>query len=278
MRVSQLYACLVAIHAVHAVSLPNTNALDLLEEHAGSAPRSDVFSPEHPLEKRKGGGGGGGKGGGGGGSSGGGGRSSSGTSSSGRTNPSSNVGGATRSGSGPARSFGGGGFYGGGASTPYASGQNSPRRGLPARALLAPALMLAIFPGIWLWSVYPYYLNNQYRFVNETVRNATNPNGLNTTLPVICLCQQFAVCGCDENDNDQYFKDLVGNGDYNKLNKSLVTVSDVEGKRSLVINGTLPNGTTAPGGTDDAGASLALSKYTGCWMMGILALYAVVLL
>lgn len=206
-----------------------------------------------------------------------GGRSSGGSSgSSGRTSPSSNAGGATRSGSGPARAYGGGGFYGGGAASPYSSGSRSPK-GLLAGALIVPALAIALLPGLWLWSVYPYYFNNRYRFVNQTIQNATNPNGFNASLPVVCLCQQFSVCGCDENDNQQYLTDLVGNGSYAALNKTLVTVSDVNGTQTLVLNGTLPNGTTAPGGTDDAGVTLSVG-YSGYWITGLLALYAVAFL
>jgi hypothetical protein len=126
-------------------------------------------------------------------------------------------------------------------------------------------------PGLWLYGAYPYNLH-PYSFRNQT-RNATNvarqavqnvTNGVNQTLPVTCLCQDYAVCGCDDNDNPQYIADLVGNGSYAALNKTLVTVSEVNGTTTLVINGTLPNGTTAPGGTDDSGAAgLTVSKYTG---------------
>lgn len=63
MRVAQFFACAIAVSAVHAVSLPNSNALDLLEEHAGSLSGSNIMFPEHALEKRKGGGGKGGGGG-----------------------------------------------------------------------------------------------------------------------------------------------------------------------------------------------------------------------
>jgi hypothetical protein len=171
---------------------------------------------------------------------------------------------------------------------PYQAGSRTPK-GLVAGALIAPIAILAIMPGIWLYSVYPYYYNNPYRFYNRTAnRTNTNTNdardllvlrqeatGANETLPVVCLCQEFNVCGCDENSDQQYISDLVGDGDYNKLNKSLVTVSTVNGTRTLVLNGSLPNGTTAPGGVDDAAASLAIGKYSGYWAMGLVVLYGV---
>ncbi|KAF2798447.1 hypothetical protein K505DRAFT_371738 [Melanomma pulvis-pyrius CBS 109.77] len=279
MRASQVFAlyCL-ATSTISASSLPdaNANALDLLEAHGASIPRSEILASEHALEKRKGGGGKGG-GGSGGGKSGGGG-----TGGTGRSSPSSNVGGATRQGSGPARSYGGG-YYGGGASTPYASGKSTPK-GL-APGLLLGGAALFIFPGIWLYSVWPYSYVNPYRFRNESFQNATQ-QGLNQTLPVVCLCQEYSVCGCDENNDQNYLNDLVGNGSYAALNKTLVTVSEVNGTRSLVLNGTLPNGTTAPGGEDDAeeGAApglvnaLPFGKFTGYYAIGAITLYAVALL
>lgn len=86
---------------------------------------------------------------------------------------------------------------------------------------MAPAALLLIFPGIWLFSVYPYYMSQPYRFYNQSgVRNRTaqfddrsvllgegetvqlktrqQEQGANETLPVICLCQEYSVCGCDE--------------------------------------------------------------------------------
>lgn len=71
--------------------------------------------------------------------------------------------------------------------------------------------------------------------------------------------------------------DLVGNGSYDSLNKSLVTVSQVNGTRTLVINGTLPNGTTAPGGTDSAGLNLKIGKYAGYWVMVTIVLTGVMM-
>ncbi|KAH7394316.1 hypothetical protein BKA66DRAFT_456028 [Pyrenochaeta sp. MPI-SDFR-AT-0127] len=274
MKVPQLLAFLaLATQAANGASIPDANdAISILSDRSPDA--SSIVSPDHSLEKRKGGGG---RGGGGGGSGGGGGRSSGGSSS--RTGSSSSTGGSTRAGSGPARSFGGGRYYGGGAAVPYAAGGRTPK-GLVAGALIAPALIFAVMPGIWLYSVYPYYYNNPYRFYNQSAeedRNLSKRAGANETLPVMCLCQEFSVCGCDENTDQTYLNDLVGNGSYAALNKTLITVSNVNGTKTLVLNGTLPNGTTAPGGTDDEGAAanLGLGKYTGYWAMGLVVLYGV---
>ncbi|KAJ4366312.1 hypothetical protein N0V83_007948 [Neocucurbitaria cava] len=275
MKVSQaLTVFAFATQAINAASIPDANnAVNILEQ-----PRSvDVVSPDHTLEKRKGGGG---RGGSSGGSSSGGGRSGSGSSS--RTSSTSTSGGSTRAGSGPARSFGGGRYYGGGATVPYTAGAKS-TKGLVAGGLIGTALIFAIMPGLWLYSVYPYHYNNPYRFYNQSAVNNTNSNskratGANETLPVTCLCQENSVCGCDENDDQTYINDLIGNGSYDALNKTLVTVSDVNGTKTLVINGTLPPGTTAPGGTDDdegAAIRLAMGKYTGYWAMALIVLYGV---
>ncbi|KAF1954526.1 hypothetical protein CC80DRAFT_550141 [Byssothecium circinans] len=270
MRLSHIAVYLaLSASTVHAVSLPDTDALSIPHAEAASTPRSEILAPENALEKRKGGGGG--RGGGGGSSSGKGGSSSSG--SSGRTSSSSNLGGSTRAGSGPARAYGGG-YYGGGAAVPYSAGKKS-NKGLIAGAALGIGAAAIIMPGLWLYNVYPYAYHNPYRFVNESIKNQTNPNGFNQSLPVTCLCQDFSPCGCDENEDQKYLKDLIGNGSYAALNKSLVTVADVNGTQTLVLNGTLPNGTTAPGGEDDTAAALSIAQYGGYWVMGLIVVYTV---
>ncbi|KAH9880562.1 hypothetical protein IAQ61_000855 [Plenodomus lingam] len=239
---------------------------------------ADLLSPSHALARRKGGGGRGGSSSGGS-STGGGSRGGS----SSRTSSSSNAGGATRSGSGPARSFGSGRYYGGGAAVPYSAGARTPR-GLVAGALIAPLVLVSLMPGLWLYNCYPYYYNNPYRFYNASANdnddddNNTNkrrliirqttqqPTGQNQSLPVLCLCQESFVCSCDENEDQQYLADLIGNGSYAALNKSLATVSDINGTRTLVLNGTLPKGTTAPGGEDDVEGGVG--RITGAGWVG----------
>ncbi|KAM0455368.1 hypothetical protein ACHAPV_000666 [Trichoderma viride] len=245
-------------------------------------------SDEHDLFKRKGGGGGGGRGGGSsggkGGSSGGSGSSgssgsgssgsgSSGTKggsgssgSSGNRSPSSNIGGSTRGGSGPRPQYGGGQFYGGGARTPYQAGARSPVGGILPFVLLGGAAGLAFWPGLWLYGAYLYPYHQPYRFHNES-------SNRNETLNVICGCGTYDVCGCDDNNNTDYFVSLVGNGSYDALNKSVVNVAIVNGTNSLLINGSLPNGTTA----DDPNASSANSIRTMAQMIGFWPAVAAVL-
>ncbi|KNG48794.1 hypothetical protein DDE82_005119 [Stemphylium lycopersici] len=272
MKVSQILTCLVASHAISAASIPESNiALSTLEERR-VVPASEIVSPDHTLERRKGGGGRGG-GGGGGGRSGG---------SSGRSSSSSGA---------SARTFGGGRYYAGGAQKPYSAGKATPG-GIRPGLLIAPAALFLIMPGIWLYSVYPYHYNNNYRFYNETARdddddddNDNNNNrraaiwerqtqGRNESLPVVCLCQEFNPCGCEENEeNSDYIDELVGNGNYTELNKTLVTVSDVNGTKTLVLNGTLPNGTD----TEAAAPSLRAGNYVGYYAMAMLVVAGVML-
>lgn len=156
----------LATSATNAASIPEARAISLVEDRVIAQPYSaDVVSPDHSLERRKGGGGRGGGSSGGGSRSGGGSTSSGGGSSSGRTSSSSNAGGATRSGSGPPRAYGGG-YYGGGASTPYQAGRRTPG-GLIAAPLLLGVGLLAIMPGLWLYSAYPYHFS--YVFKNSVM-------------------------------------------------------------------------------------------------------------
>lgn len=86
-----------------------------------------------------------------------------------------------------------------------------------------------------------------------TYRNATTGN--NETKPVQCGCDEYQECGCDENNSTDYITSVIGNGSYDQLNSSLVSVAAVNGTDTILLNGTLPNGTTASGGTDDPSAA-----------------------
>ncbi|KAL1794863.1 hypothetical protein ACET3X_006679 [Alternaria dauci] len=289
MKLSQILTGLVAAQTISAASIPESNALNVLGDRR-VVPASELVSPDHTLERRKGGGGRGG--GSSGGSSGGGRSGGSGGGAPGRTSPTSNAGGATSAGSGRPRTFGGGRYYGGGAAVPYTAGSKTPK-GLIAGALILPATMLLIMPGLWLYSTYPYYYNNPYRFYNQSATNDDDDDnnndrrglwtrqtqGRNETLPVMCVCSEGFVCGCDENDDQQYINDLVGNGSYAALNKTLVTVSDVNGTKTLVLNGTLEKGTTAPGGSDEDSAAISLKfgKYAGCYALGMMVFAGVLM-
>ncbi|KAK0631748.1 hypothetical protein B0T14DRAFT_559505 [Immersiella caudata] len=194
-------------------------------------------SSQH-WKRRGGGGGGGGRGGGGGGSSSGGSSSGGGG---GRGSSSSNAGGRTTTGSGAAPSYGGGRFYGGGATVPYKAGGRSPS-GISPVFLGVGLGALAFWPGLWLYGAYTYPYSRPYGYYNQTSRQ-------NETAEVTCGCDPYSVCGCDENGDPQFLSDIIGNG--TDLNNTLVSVATINNTRHILLNGTLPNGTTAAGGDED---------------------------
>ncbi|KAL4959481.1 uncharacterized protein BDV14DRAFT_205627 [Aspergillus stella-maris] len=235
-------------------------------------PSNEVLDIEgRDLEKRRGGGGGGGRGGGGGSSGGGsGGRGGSGGSSGSRpssghagtrpgsTSRTSTTGGTSPGGSGPRPTYGrGGGYYGGGATVPYTSGIRSP---LGIAPFFLPIAALAFFPGLWLYGAHAYPYNHAYNYHNDT-------SDRNESIPVICLCGEYAVCGCDDSNNSTYYESLF-NGTQPK-NGSIVRVTDVNGTKTIAINGTLPNGTTVDEDTVDTGSAAALNliQASGYWAM-----------
>jgi len=190
---------------------------------------------------------------------------SSSSSSGGRGSSSSSAGGATKQGSGVTPRFGGGRYYGGGATTPYASGVRSP---LGLTPVLLGATALALLPGLWLYGAYSYPYTHPYSFRNYTAPTNTSDSNQNETKPVNCLCAQYQECSCDDNGNSTFLDELIGNGSYAALNQSLVTVADVNGTSTILINGTLPNGTTTAGGTDDANAAVrTMVEASGYWVM-----------
>ncbi|KAK2745181.1 hypothetical protein FQN55_006305 [Onygenales sp. PD_40] len=185
-------------------------------------------------------------------------------------------GGSSRSGSGSPRAYGGGVYYPGGAGVPYTAGHKT-KKGLGPFVFL-PLAALAFFPGVWLWGAYAYQ-GGHYTYVNKSIPNA---NG--TQIPVTCLCQKFSVCGCEENQDDKYFKDLIKQVDKDgfPMNTSTIRVATVNGTQSIYVNGTLANGTTNPDpnaeGAAASNAPPALLRVGGYWVMGAIAVAAVTVL
>lgn len=168
-----------------------------------------------------------------------------------------------------------GGVYGGGAAVPYLAGGRS-ARGLTPLALI-PVAGLGFFAGAWLYGAYLYHYTLPYSFYNAT-------SGMNQTEPVLCLCQQYSECGCDDNEDPTYMDSVIGTGSPAAMNASLVQVSDYNGTQSIIINGTLPNGTyTAPNGTTvtvgkiASGASGPMSKSYVLGWCGLMAAVFVML-
>jgi hypothetical protein len=101
-------------------------------------------------------------------------------------------------------------------------------------------------------------------------------------MPIVCLCQLYSVCGCDDNKDDAYFSSLLNDTNSQNLprNSEVVRVALVNGTTRIYVNGTLPNGTTAPDPsiTEDAAVSGKLLKLSGYWAMAALSVAAVTLL
>ncbi|KAL1895578.1 hypothetical protein Cpir12675_003162 [Ceratocystis pirilliformis] len=163
---------------------------------------------------------------------------SSGSSSSSSSRGSSSSSSSSRGGTGSPRTYGGGSYYAGGATTPYKSGSRS-AAGLTG-AFFAVGL-LSFWPALWLTNAYLYHYPSSYRYQFQN-----QSSNANESLPVICACAENSQCGCDENNSTTYFDSLIGNGSYSGLNTSVVNVAQVNGTKTLLVNGTLSNDTTSP--------------------------------
>ncbi|RPB25158.1 hypothetical protein L211DRAFT_848499 [Terfezia boudieri ATCC MYA-4762] len=223
------------------------------------------WSYNPPIYPRKGGGAGGGHGG----RFSGGKKTTGGKTTSGSKKPSpgttkdSNAGGLSKGGTGPPPKYTK--YYSGGVKTPYTAGKKSPGGLSPVALPLA--LAGGLFAGMWLGSVLMYAWNHPLNYFNPPTaptmnipyQNSTTNGtvtdmmyeiapGMNVTLPVKCLCAENAVCGCDEVTDPDYAKNVLADAakDGGKGDTARLAVDD--GKLVLVVNGTLPNGTTADGG------------------------------
>ncbi|KAI5242430.1 hypothetical protein E4T42_07664 [Aureobasidium subglaciale] len=247
--------------AVNAAVIPEeANSLSIRSSYdIATSPESS-----NTLEKRKGGGGGGR--GGGGSSSGGrsGSSSSSGSSgSSGRSGSSSSSGSSgSRGSSGVSPSYGGGRYYAGGSTSAYRSGGRSPG-GIAPYALGGAALGIGVFAlygaGAYAYPyAHPYYFHNR----TEAAQNQTYTDSMNTTLPVQCVCEPNADCGCDDQEDNSYIDSIVGNGSVSDINSTLARVANINGTETLVLNGTLAEGTAST-----SAANIMRPESAGMWLL-----------
>ncbi len=114
-------------------------------------------------------------------------------------------------------------------------------------------------------SLYAYPYSSQYWYLH---------NGRNETANATCLCQRYSECGCDDTGNSTELRQVVNNGTDSPVNSSTVRyITYPNGTQAAYINGTLPNGTTASGGTDPSnanqisGGTRLLMNYGGYWVM-----------
>ncbi|KAF4274131.1 hypothetical protein CNMCM8812_006120 [Aspergillus fumigatus] len=164
-------------------------------------------------------------------------------------------GGSSRPGSTSSSNRIGGAYYAGGATSTYRAGTRSP---LGVTPFLLPVAALAIFPGIWLYGAYAYPYSHRYNYTNETSRQ-------NESLPVVCLCQEYSDCGCDDNNNSTYYQSLF-NGTQ-PVNSSIAKVVNANGTETIYINGTVPNATDSTSSSTSSAPATALLEASGYWVM-----------
>lgn len=102
-----------------------------------------------------------------------------------------------------------------------------------------------------------------------------------------CLCQEYNACGCDDNGNTTYLDSIIGDG--TNLDSSLVHIGPVNGTQTVVLNGTLPNGTdttedSSTSGSSSSGPSSSafishrFLEISGIWAIGGIVAATVMLL
>lgn len=161
----------------------------------------------------------------------------------------------------------GGNYYAGGATTPYRSGGRSPG-GIAPYVLGGAALGVGAYAlygaGAYIYPYpHPYYFHNR----TEAAQNQTYTNSTNSTLPVQCVCAQYSECGCEDQQDNSYLASIIGNGSASDINSTVARIANVNGTTTLIVNGTLPNGTTAAGGSDSAAGALRVPESAGMWML-----------
>jgi len=121
-------------------------------------------------------------------------------------------------------------------------------------------LALSFWPGIWYHPVYYYPYTHPYVFRNQT-------SNQEETRAVACACDETVQCGCDDNEDSSFLDEQIGNGSWAGLNQSQISIADVNGTRTILLNGTLSADTVAP--IDDAanaaGSMQALLQHAGWW-------------
>ena len=84
----------------------------------------------------------------------------------------------------------------------------------------------------------------------------------------------YSACGCDNNTNTTYLDTLVGNGSAADENSTLLHIGLVNGTKTLILNGTLPNGTNDTDDTSSSSPSTSgavtqrILEYSGFWLVG----------
>lgn len=78
---------------------------------------------------------------------------------------------------------------------------------------------------------------------------------------VICYCEQYSECGCDDNNNSTFMNELIGDP---PKNSSAVNIIQNGTHETAYVNGTLANGTTSAD-PSVSGASILSLPWRGTW-------------
>lgn len=161
------------------------------------------------------------------------------------TSSPSNSGGSSRSGSGPRPIYDRETCYAGGSRNLYPSGARWPLEGI------AP---------IWWNGAYFYLYNYHYQYINQVTHH-------NASIPVVCRCEEYAVCGCDRITNRSYFESLF-NG-IQPANSNVIKVAKLNGTETISINGTVADPST------QSKATATTAQSMGYWLAAILVVSGV---
>lgn len=86
-----------------------------------------------------------------------------------------------------------------------------------------------------------------------------------------CLCDQYSACGCDDADNST-LDSVVGDASLATKDNPLYRIGNVNGTKTLILNGTLPNGTDdseSSSPTPSSGAARQqVMEIAGFWLVG----------
>lgn len=161
--------------------------------------------------------------------------------------------------------YGSGHFYTGGAHYPFRSGHKSSKHGIqPSYVGVSDSSFY--YPGFWPYCAYAYPYPKPYTYHNLT-------SDKNETNPVDCLCAKYGVCGCDSNTDQEYIDKVANNVTVSRL-------AMVNNTQTLVINGSLPNGTKVSTKSSAAAPGLKqrLAEMGGFWPVVAIVGYMVWLL
>ncbi|KAL4863945.1 hypothetical protein BDV12DRAFT_206067 [Aspergillus spectabilis] len=142
--------------------------------------------------------------------------------------------------------------YLGGAAVPYPAGEDSPNGVRPERFLDLPYEPdLSRIPSDLLCTVpssnYAYKYEEEFNWTSISLEEENYGDYVTRWVPVYCCCGFNTLCGCDDHHRNSSFvaalMEQLGVG-MSPRNTSGVCAIDIEGETTLLVNGSLANGST----------------------------------